>query len=612
MITTQYINLDLTPSGVLPVLYCSQYDIGRPLGMVVYNGGEAVDLSTYTCTIEATRTDGTAITAAVTTDENVGAFATTATMTNKKDRYPAKLVLFDSQSRRVASIAFVMCVTPATMDENAEGIEEDRSLYQQYTGTVQSLIADIREDLQAETERAETAEAGIRTDLDHIYEWYNLRYLTRFGRIAYYDIDAFGTDAYVEDITYDTTRDLYYIGTSAGAVCAINPDTMAISASYQVMSGAFASIDYCPTNDRIYAMIANAVYAINPSTMTIEGSALSITGRLLYDTVRHIFVAFTSTSAGVITVTEYAYESGTFIEGDSFTVDYGIRTVISQGGCVHDGRIYTANLSAILEIDYRNNRCNKLYLNQNLPHKVEVEGFCVKGGEIISVCNIYGVGDAYIFRYGYKSMYNMETVQTNENTYYTFEALTGGDAIVSGDDLNSYTRIGNYYAKTDAIAESLLNCPTTSAFTLKVIRSTGVGTQRVQILRTTGAEVTEYKRYYNGSSWAIWRKTSAGELLRDYPFDLILSGSQDTSGTPITTNGIFLVSSRRAGSENLSQRSKVLYLVFFSGNALDEVVKLYGVEEQDPAITVVFDGTSGFYLKNNLTVTHHVSVIRIG
>lgn len=139
----------MTPSGVLPVLYCSQYDVGRPLGMVVHNGGEAVDLSTYTCTIEATRTDGTAITAAVATDGSIGAFATTATMTNVADKYPAKLVIVDSQSRRVASLAFVMCVTPATMDENAESIEEDQSLYQQYTGTVQTLIATERQQRQS-------------------------------------------------------------------------------------------------------------------------------------------------------------------------------------------------------------------------------------------------------------------------------------------------------------------------------------------------------------------------------------------------------------------------------------------------------------------------------
>lgn len=147
MIKPQYINLNMIPSGVMPVLYCSQYDVGRPLGMVVYNGSEAVDLSVYTVTIEGTRTDGMPITAAVTTDGNIGAFTTTATMTNLANKYLAKMVIADSSGNRVASLAFVMMVTPKTMDENAESIEEDASLYQQYTGTVQTLIADIRSQL---------------------------------------------------------------------------------------------------------------------------------------------------------------------------------------------------------------------------------------------------------------------------------------------------------------------------------------------------------------------------------------------------------------------------------------------------------------------------------
>ena len=172
MINTQYINLNMTPSGVMPVLYVSQYDVGRPLGMVVYNGGEAVDLSTYTVTIEGTRTDGTPITAAVTTDGNIGGFATTATMTNKADCYQAKMVIADSSGNRVASLAFVLMVTPKTMDENAESIEEDKSLYQQYTGTVQTLIADIRsqltdlkKELNDEVTRAESAESSLQSAL---------------------------------------------------------------------------------------------------------------------------------------------------------------------------------------------------------------------------------------------------------------------------------------------------------------------------------------------------------------------------------------------------------------------------------------------------------------
>lgn len=169
MISTQYINLNMTPSGVMPILYCSQYDVGRPMGAVVYNGGEAVDLSDYTVTIEATRTDGTAITAAVTTDGNIGAFVTSATMTNQADKYPAKLVLFDAYGQRVASLAFIMCVTPASMDENAVEIEEDASLYQQYTGAVQTLIADIRVNLDAEIAARKSAinvEATTRANAD--------------------------------------------------------------------------------------------------------------------------------------------------------------------------------------------------------------------------------------------------------------------------------------------------------------------------------------------------------------------------------------------------------------------------------------------------------------
>jgi hypothetical protein len=147
MINTQYINLNMVPSGYPPVLYLSQHDIGRPCGFVVSASGSTVDLDTYTVTLEATRTDGTAITVPVITSGNIAAFATTAVMTNKADKYPANMVIVDSGGNRIASIPITILVVKAAMDENAESIEEDRSLYQQFTGTVQALIADIREDI---------------------------------------------------------------------------------------------------------------------------------------------------------------------------------------------------------------------------------------------------------------------------------------------------------------------------------------------------------------------------------------------------------------------------------------------------------------------------------
>lgn len=169
MINTQYIRLNMIPSGVLPVMHVSQYDIGRPLGVVVYNGSEAVDLSSYTATIEATRTDGVAITAAVTTEGNAGTFVTTATMTNVADKYDAQLVLVDGSGNRVASLPFIMCVIQAAMDENAESIEEDASLYQQYTASVQAQIsaeASTRQTADISLQNAITAEATARANAD--------------------------------------------------------------------------------------------------------------------------------------------------------------------------------------------------------------------------------------------------------------------------------------------------------------------------------------------------------------------------------------------------------------------------------------------------------------
>lgn len=155
---TQYTRLSMTPSGVLPVVYMSQYDVGRPIGFICDE-----DLDSYTVTLEATRTDGTAITAAITTDGNIGTFETTATMTNVADEYIAQVVITDTDSNRIASIPMRMVVIKAAMDENSEAIEEDRSLYQQYTGTVQSLIADIRSDYASLDDTVAENTAAIAT-----------------------------------------------------------------------------------------------------------------------------------------------------------------------------------------------------------------------------------------------------------------------------------------------------------------------------------------------------------------------------------------------------------------------------------------------------------------
>jgi lysophospholipase L1-like esterase len=138
---TQFINLNMTPTGINPTFHIAQYDVGRLLGFYVYNGSEVVDLDGYTCTIEATRTDGTQITADVITTDNQGVFAVTAEMSNVADKYDCQLVIIDSNANRFASLPFIMDVITAALNGNAESISEDRTLYQQYNAAMQAALA---------------------------------------------------------------------------------------------------------------------------------------------------------------------------------------------------------------------------------------------------------------------------------------------------------------------------------------------------------------------------------------------------------------------------------------------------------------------------------------
>lgn len=272
MISTQYIKLNMTPSGALPVLYCSQYDVGRPLGLVVHNGSEPVDLDTYTVTIEATRTDGTPITAAVTTDDNIGVFVTTAEMTNKEDKYFAKLALFDTNSRRVASLAFVIVITPATMDENAEPIQEDRSLYQQYTAAVQVLIAEIREDIADLQSQWHDTVADMKADTNLKPGMY-----ARTG--GYYAVNDDGGAMYRIE---STAPEIYHETLSNGLYAKL----IASAAITPEMFGAYgdgthddtAKIQYIIDN-RQEGIVAKNSY--NVSTITLKNREFCLIGRLI-------------------------------------------------------------------------------------------------------------------------------------------------------------------------------------------------------------------------------------------------------------------------------------------------------------------------------------------
>ncbi len=175
---TQFIKIDMTPSGINPTFHISQYDVGRVLGFMVYNGSEVVDLDMYTCKVEAERTDGTGITANVTTNDNIGTFSVTATMSNKADKYRGQLVITKS-GQRIASLPFIMDVCKAGMDENSSAVIEDASLYQQFTAETniklsqettarQNADTTLQNNINAEKTARQNADNGLQTQINQI------------------------------------------------------------------------------------------------------------------------------------------------------------------------------------------------------------------------------------------------------------------------------------------------------------------------------------------------------------------------------------------------------------------------------------------------------------
>jgi hypothetical protein len=155
----------MIPSGVIPIFNISQYDVGRMLGVYVYAGIRNVNLDNYTVTVEATRSDGTAITVGVATNNNVGTFEVTPVMSNIANSYKAQLVITDGNSRRIASLPFIINVIRAAMNENSEAIEEDASLYQQYTAAMQGTIAEVKTDLIDEATTRQNADNTLQSNI---------------------------------------------------------------------------------------------------------------------------------------------------------------------------------------------------------------------------------------------------------------------------------------------------------------------------------------------------------------------------------------------------------------------------------------------------------------
>lgn len=84
--------------------------------------------------------------------------------------------------------------------------------------------------------------------------------------------------------------------------------------------------------------------------------------------------------------------------------------------------------------------------------------------------------------------------------------LDQGKAIPSNSDLNNYTTPGSYYVLSSTEAATITNGPTT-ATGYKLVVMVGSITDRRHQFAFEQSTNTEYRRYFNGSSWGPWELT---------------------------------------------------------------------------------------------------------
>lgn len=132
-----------------------------------------------------------------------------------------------------------------------------------------------------------------------------------------------------------------------------------------------------------------------------------------------------------------------------------------------------------------------------------------------------------------------DTIDTKAWTFY------GTEDITSSANLDDYKEIGNYRAKTNAIAQTLTNCPSTSAFMLKVYDGTGNGDPdalymyRTQLIESFTGNMYIRTGISNGTgasglTWGAWR-TLRISLSQNYTYgsngSVITAMRQDSTVT---------------------------------------------------------------------------------
>lgn len=159
--TSQTINLNLIPNGVMPVLYVSQYDKGQTWNFNIYSGSQTFTIPTGTgVVIQGTKKDNTGFQYPCTYSGNVVTATEQQQMTVYSGKVECELVL-TKNSELIGSLNFILQVEPAALKEDTIISETELPLIEQAVEIAQEIDQKL-EIAEGYTEDAEAWANGTR------------------------------------------------------------------------------------------------------------------------------------------------------------------------------------------------------------------------------------------------------------------------------------------------------------------------------------------------------------------------------------------------------------------------------------------------------------------
>lgn len=170
-ISTQIQNLNLIPGKSAPVVvHLSQGNVGNTVQFYLYDGDNPYYPTNVSIAVHGVRADGSVFgpyNVSTTSSSNLVSFNIVTAMTSVNGAAIGELVLTDSNQNQIGSANFGMLVEAAPYSSSVT-YEDDLSIYRRILAYVQSIHAELRNDINTEQVTRAAADNNLQTQINQI------------------------------------------------------------------------------------------------------------------------------------------------------------------------------------------------------------------------------------------------------------------------------------------------------------------------------------------------------------------------------------------------------------------------------------------------------------